>query len=195
MAYIPPNIPRHLADKVARELEPDEQIAWIDMPIPRFFTPASTSAFVFAIPWTAFSLFWIAGASGFRIPDFNDGFDLFPLFGVPFTLIGIALLSSPIWAYRKASKTVYVITDRRAVSFDGGRSMTIRSYLPQDLKDVYRKEKSSDEGDVIIARRAWRDSDGDQQTEELGFLRIKNPKQVERLIRGLAEQARGHDQS
>jgi hypothetical protein len=34
------------------------------------------------------------------------------------------MLSGPILAYRKALKTVYVITNRRAITFDGGRTVT-----------------------------------------------------------------------
>jgi hypothetical protein len=182
-------VPRDLRDKVNSELERGERIEWIEMPIPRFFTPVSTGMFLFAIPWTAFAAFWICGAAGFKVPDFKLGFDLFPLFGVPFLLIGLAMLSSPIWARRRASKTVYVITDRRAITFDGGWSTTIRSYPPEKLQDVYRKEKKDGSGDVIFARRAWHDSDGDRHTEELGFLRIKEPREVEQMLKKLAESA------
>ncbi len=164
-------IPRRLQEKVDHELESGERIVWIDMPIPRFFTPAATGAFLFGIPWTAFAVFWMCGASGFKIPDFREGFDLFPLFGIPFVLIGFGMLSSPLWAYRKTFKTVYVITDRRAITFDGGWSTTIRSHPPEKLQEIYRKEKRDGSGDVIIACRAWRDSDG----EGLGFSRIRNP--------------------
>jgi hypothetical protein len=184
-------IPRLLEEKVDHELEPGERIEWIDMPIPRFFTPASTGAFLFAIPWTAFAIFWIYAASGFKIPDLREGFDLFPLFGVPFVLIGFAMLSSPLWTWRKALGTVYVITNKRAITFDGGWSTTIRSYPPQKLQDLYRKEKRDGSGDVIIARRAWRDSEGDRRSEELGFLRIRNPKEIEQMLKKLADKGRG----
>lgn len=97
------------------------------------------------------------------------------------------MLFSPLWAYRKAFKTVYVITNKRAITFDGGWSTTIRSYTPDQLKDIYRKEKRDGSGDVVISRRAWRDSDGDRQNEELGFLRIRNPKQIEQMLKKLAE--------
>ena len=180
------NVPRKLKDQVDRELESGERVQWIGMPQARFFTPGSTTAFLFAIPWTAFSIFWICGASGFKMPDFSNGAGLFPLFGVPFVLIGVGMLSSPLWAYRKASKTVYAITDRRAITFDGGRSTTVRSYLPEKLKDIYRKEKKDGSGDVVIVRKAWHDSDGDRRSEELGFLRIANPREVEDMLNQLA---------
>lgn len=181
------NVPRDLRDQVDRELERGERVQWIGMPRARFFTPGSTVAFLFAIPWTAFAVFWVCAASGFKIPDFSEGVGFFPLFGLPFVLIGLGMLSVPLWAYRKALKTVYAITDRRAITFEGGRSTTIRSYPPDKLQDVYRKERRDGSGDVVFARRAWRDSDGDRRSEELGFLRIPNPKEVEDLLDHLAE--------
>lgn len=183
-------IPRNLRDKVDNELKPGERVEWIGMPIPRYFTPASTSLFLFAIPWTAFAIFWMCGATGFQIPDFKDGGDYFALFGVPFVLIGLLMLSSPFQTYKKSFKTVYVITDRRAITFEGGwRSTTIRSYSPEKLGDTYRKEMKDGSGDVIISRREWIDTDGDRQSEELGFLRVHNPKQIESMLNKLAEQA------
>lgn len=130
----------------------------------------------------------MAGAAGFKIPQFNQGFDFFPLFGVPFVLIGIGMLSSPLWAYRNQLKTVYLITDRRAITIDGGRSSTIRSYLPDNLRDIFRREHKDGTGDVVITRNAWKDSDGDKQIQELGFLRIQNAKSVESMLKALAEQ-------
>jgi len=81
-------------------------------------------------------------------------FSAFPLFGVPFILVGFGMLSGPIWAYRKALKTVYVVTNRRAITLDGGRTVAIRSYPPDRLADVYRKERKDGTGDVLISRRA-----------------------------------------
>jgi len=184
----PNEIPEKLKAVVDRELSAGEYIHWIEMPTPALFTPVSTGAFLFAIPWTAFAIFWICGASGFKMPDFKEGFDFFPLFGVPFVLIGIGMLSSPLWAYRKSLKTLYVITNRRAITFEGGFTTTIRSYSPDKLQDIYRKEKRNGTGDVIFARKAWRDSDGDQHTENLGFLRIRNPKDVEKQLQKLASE-------
>ena len=183
-------MPHELRDKVDRELESGEQVQWLQMPVPRYFTPAATAGFLFGIPWTAFAIFWTVGAAWGTSKAGDAGpFRAFPLFGVPFILVGLGMLSGPIWAYRKALKTVYVITNRRAITFDGGRTVTIRSYPPERLTDVYRKERKDGTGDVIISRRAWRDSDGDRQSEELGFLRVREPKTVGVMLKHLAEQA------
>jgi hypothetical protein len=189
--YTSYTVPQTLQTRVNRELEPMEVVRWIEQPIPRYFTPRAKAFFVFAIPWTAFAVFWTCGAAGFKLPNFAEGIraiELFPLFGIPFILIGLGMLSSPLWAYRTALKTVYVITDRRAITFDGGRSSIIHSYPPEKLKDVYRKENADGTGDVILSLHPWRDSDGQQRSEELGFLRIRDPIQVEHMLKELAEQ-------
>lgn len=183
-------IPRKLEDMVNRELESGERIRWIEQPIPKYFTSNSTTTFLFGIPWTAFAIFWISGASGFKMPDFSSGgFSFFPLFGVPFVLIGFGMLSSPFWFYLKAFKTVYAITDRRAITFEVGWTTTIRSYTPDRLQNVYRKEKRDKTGDVILEQRVRSGSEGGQQTQDLGFINIREPKTVEGMLKKLAEQA------
>ena len=157
------------------------------MPKPRFFSGSTVGMFFFAIPWTAFSVFWMAGASGFKIPQFNQGSDFFPLFGLPFFLIGIGMLSSPWWAYRKQLKTVFLITDRRVITIHGGRTSTVRSYLPENLKDIFRREHKDGTGDVIFSRTEWRDVDGDKHVHDHGFFRIQNAKSVETMLRAMVE--------
>lgn len=181
-------IPQDLRMRVERELESGERILWMGMPVPRAFSGPATGAFLFGIPWTAFAIFWTCGAAGFKMPDLNNGlkgFELFPLFGLPFILIGLGMLSSPFWARRKALRTVFVITDLRAISFEGGRSTTIRSYRPEQLRDVYRKERSGGLGDVIITQRGYKDSDGNQKSEELGFMNIRQPYEIEKMLKNL----------
>lgn len=165
------------------------------MPRRVFFTPGTTGIFLFGVPWTAFALFWTAGAAWVTgKADVGPGmFGLFPLFGLPFIFIGVGMLSSPIWAYRRAGQTAYVITDRRAITFDGGWSTTIRSYPPSKLTDIYRTEKRDGSGDVIFSRRVWRDSDGDQQSVEFGFRRVEDAKDVEQRLKALAEQSDAED--
>ena len=41
----------------------------------------------------------------------------------------------------------------------------------------------------MIARDVYRDTGGDMQTQELGFLRIPNVRDVERRLKRLAKQA------
>jgi len=188
-------IPRPLQSLVERELESGERIEWMEMPQPRFFTPVATAGFLFGIPWTAFALFWTAGAAlGVSKAEGFGLFRLFPLFGIPFVLIGFGLLSGPIWARRDALRTVYAITNRRAISVQSGRTTTFRSFTSTHLQDVYRRERRDGTGDVIFPRRGWRDTDSNRQSEDLGFLSVRNPKRVESLLRQLATEgsSQGH---
>lgn len=173
-------IPDKLKELVERELEPSEKVKWAEQPVPRFFSPKSLSLFLFAIPWTAFAIFWMFGAS-------KSGNLIFTSFGIPFVLVGLSMLSSPIWGILKSNNTIYVITTHRAITFDGGRSNTIRSYPPEKLKNVYRVERKNNIGDVIISYKEWRDSDGDRQRDELGFINIRNPKEVEKKLKFISE--------
>ena len=97
------------------------------------------------------------------------------------------MLASPVWVWQAARKTVYLVTDKRAISIQGGRSTTIRSYLPDQLKDIYRKERADGTGDVIISIRRWKDSDGDNRNEEIGFLGVRNSREVENILKQLAQ--------
>ena len=185
-------IPNKLRKKVHKELEVGESIRWVEQPIPRFFTASSIGSILFGIPWTSFALFWMWGALGFELPDIREGIqpkDIFALFGLPFVLIGFGMLSSPIWVWLEARKTVYLITNRRAISIQGGIYTTVRSYLPHELKDIYRKEQADGSGDVIISVRLLKDSDGDNRSEEIGFMGVRNVHLVEKMLKQLAQNA------
>lgn len=187
-------IPPYLRRKVETELQPGESIKWIEQPVPRFVTGASIVAVLFGIPWTSFALFWTWGALGFRLPSLSDGFRpeyLFALFGVPFILLGLGMLSSPWAVWEAARRTVYIVTDRRAIAIEGGWSVTtIRSYSPHELGYIFRRECADGTGDVIIIKRQWTDSDGDSMTEEIGFKGVRNPREMERILKMLAQTAR-----
>jgi hypothetical protein len=177
--------------RVRRELEPGESIRWMEQPIPRFFSCGTVAIVLFSIPWTAFAIFWICGAAGFKAPNFHEGgFAFFPLFGVPFVLIGLGMMLTPVWAYRKALKTVYAITSRRALAIEGGWTTTVRSYRPDQLTNVYRKERRGGVGDVILGQKVWTDSDNDRRSMEVGFMNVRDVRRVERLIQELAATAK-----
>jgi hypothetical protein len=116
------HIPPDLKETVQRELKPGERVLWSEKPILTFFTPKNTQLLIFSIVWTSFAVFWTGGAASFTIPNFEDASGpfqlmrvLFPLFGLPFVLIGLAIFTIPFINYRNAVKTIYVITDWRAI--------------------------------------------------------------------------------
>ena len=182
------NLEPRLRDAITRELEPGESVVFAETPQRRFFTPAAVGAMLFGIPWTGVSLLFISGGAGFERAD-GGAIGWFSLSGVPFVLIGLAMLSAPIWAYRASGTTAYVITDRRAITFVGGWRTTIRSFYPKDLTRLYRTQRADGSGDVVIDVISHRDSDGDRQSTPIGFVGVSDAKDTEDRLRKLAATA------
>ncbi len=168
---------------IERELDKGERVDWIAIPKPAFFTGSSLGTFLFGIPWTAFAVFWIAAAAGGIWGQGGNNvpfvFKFFPLFGVPFVLVGLGMLSSPFWSYYASKKSFYAITNSRVITFTGGRSMTVRSFKPEQLQETYRVDHANGTGDVI--------SNG------LHLQRVQDPHRVEEFINQLAEQYQPND--
>jgi hypothetical protein len=188
-------IPKELRRKIDRELQPGESIRWVEQPIPRDSTSTSAVIAFFSIPWTGFALFLMWGASGFKFPDLREGFKpqyLLPLFGVPFVVVGVGMLVTSLWkclwTWIDARETVYLITNQRAISIQGSWSKTtIRSYSPDELKNIFYRERNDGTGDIVITIWQWKDSEGDLKSEEIGFLDIRNPREVEMILKQLAQ--------
>src|SRR5262249_26897020 len=143
-----PALPESLDRLVNQELAPGETIRWAAQPTPRGFPWLSLVPSLFAIPWTLFALFWMATASG--ILEHGNGFQnpgrldmtrvISSLFGIPFVLVGLIMFCTPWWLRRRmrrgAARTAYVITNRRAIIFNGG----------------YKNERGCEPTDARVAR-------------------------------------------
>jgi len=185
------SLPPRLRSLVEYELADGEELIWAAQPDPRRFALKSLPIVLFGIPFTAFALFWIAGASGFKIPDFSKEIAFFPLFGIPFVLIGLGMLSAPFWMMRKARRTAYVITARRAIIFQGGWSTKIRSFGPEDLQDLRRRQRRDGSGDVVFTKEISYGNQGRHRIKDIGFLAIPDVKEVEDLLEEIVKQHRG----
>src|SRR6478672_8997636 len=99
------------------ELAHGERVVWLGTPSRlRLRTRALGDAF-FALLWNvaiALLISSIAKVAGFLC-----------LFGIPFLLVGLSLLVVPLQAFRDAAATFYVLTDRRAIVFEGDASVSV----------------------------------------------------------------------
>ena len=183
-------LPVQLQTLIQSELRPSERLVWSASPNPVRLAQKTLPLVLFGLPWTAFALFWMAGASGFKWPDFSHGFGFFPLFGIPFVLIGFGMLSAPYWAARKAASTVYVVTSERAIIFEAGAmgGMNIRSFLPQQLSEIRRVQFVDGSGDLILDQTITANRRGRQVSIDVGFFGIPDVKMVEEMIQSLAKQ-------
>ena len=213
------SLPDPLQELATGEIASGERVRWAGQPAPRNTFPwVALGPVLFAIPWTLFALFWMGGASG--VLDFNqlNGIGqldtqklVFSLFGIPFVLIGLAMLSSPFWIRRRmrraASRTAYIITDRRAIVLDGGyygdgflgsllggvvrlagQGIRVSSYGPDKLEPVQRVQREDGSGDMIFGEvRSSSEDSGRLQLATAGFFSIPDVKEVEDLLKSLAE--------
>ncbi|MCU0568461.1 MAG: hypothetical protein MUF49_17925 [Oculatellaceae cyanobacterium Prado106] len=191
----PTSIPKFMRERIDRELDPGENIRWIERPARNLLelVIAVVAVWIFAVPWTGFAIFWIWGAWGFRWPDWRQGIPMqfiFGLFGVPFVLIGVAMLVGPFWAWYERGNAVYLITNKRAIAFEGMGKTQIRSFFPHEIQNLHRREYRSGMGDVMLGVRSWKDSEGDERKEDIGFKGVRNAKEVERMLRSLMEESR-----
>jgi hypothetical protein len=173
-------LPKDIAVLVEGELRPGERIAWTGQPIPGRFAWRGLTDVLFGIPWTAFVVFCMATAS-------SRGDDSLLLFGIPFVLIGLFLLSGPFRMRLEAARTAYVITDKRVLILEGSwlRSTAIRSCEPQHLGDIRCVQKSDGSGDIILGCTAI----SVDEVADYGLLAIHDVKNAETLIRQLSKTA------
>jgi hypothetical protein len=184
-----PALPPDAQRQLQAELKSGERVVWAGQPRPRLFSGAAVGAVLFGIPWTAFALFWTAGAAWGAAAAGDAGvgfplFRLFPLFGVPFILIGLWMLSSPYWMRRKLLRTVYAVTDGRAVVIEGAafaRSVTVHSFLPDRLTAMTRTQRTDGSGDLVFEQFRQRAGSG-TTTVTRGFLGVERVRDVEALI-------------
>jgi hypothetical protein len=184
MRGLPRDLPESLRDLLDRELEKKEPIRWMGQPKPRFWgNRESVSQFLFSIPWTAFALFWtgVAATGVLSDKEFDWRFQveyIFPLWGLPFILIGLFLMSAPLRHWNTLRKTLYVVTDRRAIVLVAKRSIEVKSYFGDDLDSLSRIERKDGTGSILFHGQSG-----------IGFLSIRNCREVERMLREIAEQS------
>ncbi|EFL90832.1 hypothetical protein [Ahrensia sp. R2A130] len=173
--------------EVQAELARREKLVWADRPRRlRSHVMATLPIFLFGIPFFAFAVFWTAAAAGFDTPSSSDPFSMiFPLFGVPFILVGLGLLSSPIWALHKARKTIYGLTEDRAIVITHGFSRSVKSYNIADISRLERIMHGDQFGDLVFGEERRRGKKGRTITTKIGFYGIYDPKRLEETMRDL----------
>ena len=62
----------------------------------------------------------------------------------------------------------------------------MRTFEPDRLGHLQRRERPDGSGDLIFETQHWRDSDGDRRTREVGFIAVPEVKLVEQMVRALA---------
>lgn len=167
---------------VERELAADERLLLVRKPMIRLWKPGYAYRMFFAVLWNgALTLAYLGMAS-----HWHDEADRLPLLVcsiilLPFVLVGVGLLISPWWERELDRRTVYVLTDKRALVLRPStirRRSVVRSYpLAHDLiKEV--REYGRGCGDIVM-QQFWTHGG---QCIPLGFLFVENVRELEYAI-------------
>lgn len=183
-------LPTGLHAVVTEEIEPGEQIVWIDRPVPLISARGTIPSVLIAIPWTAMGVYLIAAAKGVGMRPFPArAGETVGLLGMMTVLMGLAMLSMPFWSMAKARGIVYVITNRRAIIIQKIWSTQIRSITPRHVKQFFRTQHSDGSGSIRFTHRTRPDSIIASPQMLVGFRGIRDVKDVERLLWELAERS------
>ncbi|MGL4494895.1 MAG: hypothetical protein ACRCYS_09770 [Beijerinckiaceae bacterium] len=172
-----------------------EKIRWAGAPSPSASLRGALLIWLFAVPWTAFALFWEISVIRLWLYQLPNGKSGPPglgmaLFGLPFVLIGLALMSAPFFAARAARRTVHVLTDKRLATVKQGRALTVESVNPRAIVKIKRKEKPDRTGTLSVDLSPYLDSDGDRTAHVETFYGIRDVHAVELLLRDVMERGR-----
>ena len=171
------------------ELAAGERIIWSARPDPRRMLGVLW-AWLFAIPWTLFSLVWIgvasiafvSGATG-DAPDFSWWFIAMPLFGVPFVAIGFWMLWQPVAALLDAGQQIHGLTNLRLMTLTLRNGKRVVSADVAKMGPVKRKEKADGWGSISIETGSHVDSEGDRITDTFHIAAIPAVAKLEHLLR------------
>lgn len=168
--------------RIQQELGSKEKILWTGVPDANRSMSQGFAIWLFAIPWTVFAVFWETSVC--FIPGSLDPTRfVFIIFGVPFVLVGFGMLLSPYFARKKASNTLYVITDCRVLIAEFSKNFTVRSYLPAELGRVCRTDLDHSKSDLSFLINV--DSEGGVSYS--GFTGVADGRSAEQFLNQLKQ--------
>jgi hypothetical protein len=176
------------------ELQSGESLYWTGTANPARAALTALPAAIFGVPFAGFALFWMNGAYQAsshisKRPDaFSKGFSVFPLFGLPFLIIGLGIVLAPLWAYLKGRSTVYAVTNQRVMVITGGGNRSVKSYTPADIVCVEHRERPDGSGDIVICTNAILRSRNATSQMKVALVGIPNVKQVAQQVMALHAQ-------
>lgn len=138
---------------------------------------------------TGFAIVWTIGMAG--------GFDKHGKAGPPpkaflamALIMGLGFASGGIWqfispaiAFATARRTVYAVTNRRAIILQASRRQKVSSYLRPAMRHFVVLRRRDGSGDIVFDRIFVRDGKHGPITKEVGFYGLDDPRSVIELMR------------
>jgi hypothetical protein len=139
---------------IQQELDPGERLLWAGMPKQgTIFRGSDVFMIPFSLLWGGFAIFWETMA--LQIPSEEPGAIgfVFPLFGIPFVLIGLYMIIGRFfYDAKKRAKTFYGLTDQRALIVSDLFSKSVKSLNLKTMSDVSLSEKPNGHGTIVFGQ-------------------------------------------
>jgi hypothetical protein len=175
-------LPPELEQQLRGELMPGENLLWACRPLPRLARQQRIFFFVFGFAFSIAGVGWIVGTSFANVHSEGPGW-WFTLIGSVFPLVGLPFIYASVWVTPAAQRTVYGITNQRALIVErksrGG--VATYSYAPDRLISMERAERPDGSGDLVF-ESFIQGSGSSASTVRRGFMAIENVHDVERFI-------------
>lgn len=162
------------------ELQPNEQLRWARQPAAgRYARSKSVLVVAMGIFFVVFANFWIGVVQAVGI---GFGYGFFWMFGLPFLVIGLCLVFSPVYRYVKARRMIYAVTDQRVLTLSRFPSYRVQSFERGQLGRLDKKVGRGGVGDLIFhsATKEWIDR---TETIRHGFYSTPDVAGAEQQIR------------
>lgn len=170
-------------------LDPGEVVLWSSRPDPNRMK-SLYAIWLFAVPWTLFSIGWTVLAAAAWIANFDSSSApvkafgwLMSMFGVPFVAGGVWMLNRPRHHIRAAHTMVHALTTKRLLTASEGRTRVVESVDLDKLGPITCRERPDGWGSLAVETGSRRDAAGDQVTEYFELLGIANVGTLTRQLR------------
>jgi len=140
---------------VENELRAGERLLWKGRPRSGIKLRGSDVFLIpFSLLWGGFAIFWEASVLT-HVPGNTPIALLFPLFGVPFVLLGLYLIFGRFLVdAKRRERTEYALTNQRAIIATGVFGRKIRSIDYRLIPDTTITEKSDMSGTIAFGESA-----------------------------------------
>jgi hypothetical protein len=140
------------------EIAPGERVLWSGPPVQGLrFESEDLPKSSFGLIFFAFSVFWVHGASIQSSGANSTSGSLFPLFGVPFVLIGFYLLVGHFfWRALGRKYSEYAVTNQRVIMRSGILGKTTKSIEYHRIPSLVKPGASTPGTGYPTRRRGWR---------------------------------------
>lgn len=144
-------------EKFSSELIDGETISWAGQPDPSvIFSKSDAIMIPFSLLWGGFAIFWELSALAPCKPGSGSGGTdfIFPLFGVPFVLIGIYMIIGRFFykAWKK-KRTYYAVTDQRILILTKTGSTNLQALFFKDIPAIQKSVCKNGIGSIIFSNQ------------------------------------------